>query len=71
MATTWMIDPVSGSTTNGGDSWAVTFTSTDGVANGTTTFTSATGGFTSKEDRWIYIDGKNVRRKIVIGTIEY
>lgn len=65
MATNWCIDLISGSATNGGDSWAVDFTSTDGVANGTTTFTSATGGFTGKENRWIYIDGKAVRKKIV------
>src|ERR1051325_1581513 len=41
------LDPVSGSDNNGGDSWTVTATGTDGVTNGTTTFTSASASFTS------------------------
>ena len=62
---TWYIDPESGSDLNGGSSWSALITSTDGVANGTTTFTSATGGFTGKENHWMWVQTKNVRRKIV------
>jgi hypothetical protein len=66
MPYTFMVDYVSGVDTAGGDSWgAPVFTNTDGVANGTTTFTSATGGFTGKENRFIWIQTKNVRRRIV------
>ncbi len=52
-------DYVNGSDNNGGDSWGnPVLSGIDGVANGTTTFTSASGGFTGKESRWICIAGK-------------
>lgn len=61
---TWYLDYEGGSDNNGGDSFAVTLTQADGVANGTTTFTSAAGGFTGLAGRKIYIPGKSVGRTI-------
>jgi hypothetical protein len=55
---TWYCDYEGGSDNNSGDSFAVTLTNTDGVANGTTTFTSAGGGFTGLSGRKIFIATK-------------
>ncbi len=51
----FFIDLENGSDSNGGDSFAVTLTASDGVANGTSTYTSATGGFTGLTGRKIFI----------------
>ena len=61
---TWYLDYEGGSDNNGGDSFAVTLTRADGVADGSTTFTSALGGFTGLSGRTIYIPSKGVGRKI-------
>ncbi|MBN1319759.1 MAG: hypothetical protein JXA87_02860 [Thermoleophilia bacterium] len=53
--TVWYQDPISGSNSYTGDSWAVALSGTDGQTYGTTKFTSATGGFTGMEGRYIRI----------------
>ena len=57
---TWYLDYVNGdNTNNSGDSFAVTLSASDGVANGTTTFTSAGGGFTGLSGRKLIIPTKS------------
>jgi len=54
--TNWFVDPWETETKYSGDSGVVDAEGTDGVTNGTTTFTSATGGFTGLAGRYIKID---------------
>lgn len=56
--TTWFVDPVSGNSAYGGDSYALKTSGTDGVSNGTTTFTSATANFTGLTGFHINVVGK-------------
>ena len=58
----WYYDPWLGSDKNSGDSWTVALTGTDGQGYNSTKFTSATGGFTGMEGRYISIsDGSYFR----------
>jgi hypothetical protein len=67
---TWYLDVVNGSDYRGGDSWTVPAggSGTDGISNGTTTFTSATATFTGMEGRYIWI-GSNATTLLFWGTI--
>lgn len=49
----WFVDSVNGDANYAGDSWALSLSGTDGVTNGTTTFTTAGGGLTGKAGRWM------------------
>lgn len=54
---TWYCDPVNGNQNYAGSSFALKTSGTDGVANGTTTFTSATANFTGLAGQRINIGG--------------
>ena len=59
----WYVDPVNGSASYSGDSWTLDLSGTDGQTYGTTKLTSASGGFTGKQGRYIRI--VSAVRKIV------
>jgi hypothetical protein len=64
----WYMDYEGGSDNNAGDSFALTDTASDGVADGTSIFTSATGGFTGMEGRKINIVTKGGRTIIAVNS---
>src|SRR3990167_9816106 len=57
--TEFYVDCANGSDNNSGDAASVSVTATDGVCDGTTTYTSATGGFTGMASRYININTKD------------
>jgi hypothetical protein len=67
---TWYVDPVNGNDSYSGDSWALALSGTDGQTYGTTKFTSASGGFTGKENRLIRIVSSVYRIVAVVSDTE-
>lgn len=66
--TTWYADLEAGSDNNSGDSFAVTQSGSDGVGNGTTTFTSASANFTGLTGRYIFIVGRGNYKIVTVNT---